>query len=504
MLRKKIKLVLSSILSIGIMGCTNDFLEEQPDNRLEINNLDAAAEALVFAYPDASYMFLEQMTDNVEFNDAQEYDPKDHEEYEWRENVSEINQDTPQYYWSAAYKAIAQANAVLVRIDELEGDEDYRKAIKGEALLCRAYAHFMLVNMFSEPYEASTASSKLGIPYVTEPETTLIQFYERDTMEEVYTFIEKDLKEGLNLVSDTYYSQGIKYHFTTKAAQAFASRFYLWTKNYFKAEEYANLVLGGSPENYLLDYDKIRSEGTAYDVFTTNMGDSSQQAHLMMGRTITFRLRFNEGYVGTFDKMVWEIFKYDVIGASVFADDKRGLFYSYTNNVGRFIPKHLRLFRFTNVTAQTGRDYTGEYLFRGEEVLLNRAEARMMQGNTAGAEADITILLNSRYNPALGIDVNHWYDYYNTIDLEGMDPLLRMILDQRRIEFVQEGLRWFDIRRHNLTVTHQFQDGTEDELTAKDLRKTLQIPESSTIYGLQKNERQDNSTPILNDNLKLN
>ena len=50
--------------------------------------------------------------------------------------------------------------------------------------------------------------------------------YKRGTVKEVYEKIEKDLKLGISLVDDSYYSKP-KFHFNKKAAYAFASRFYL-------------------------------------------------------------------------------------------------------------------------------------------------------------------------------------------------------------------------------------------------------------------------------------
>lgn len=86
---------------------------------------------------------------------------------------------------------------------------------KGEALLCRAYAHFLLANIFCEAYDPATAVAKLGIPYVTEPETTVTVSYERGTLAETYQKIEADLLEGLPLIEDNVYSVP-KYHLTRK------------------------------------------------------------------------------------------------------------------------------------------------------------------------------------------------------------------------------------------------------------------------------------------------
>ncbi|XLL74012.1 RagB/SusD family nutrient uptake outer membrane protein, partial [Myroides odoratimimus] len=39
--------------------------------------------------------------------------------------------------------------------------------MRAEALLARAYNHFMLVNLWAKHYNPATAESDLGIPYVT-------------------------------------------------------------------------------------------------------------------------------------------------------------------------------------------------------------------------------------------------------------------------------------------------------------------------------------------------
>lgn len=140
-------------------------------------------------------------------------------------------QDTPVYFWSQTYTAIAHANQALDAIDAVENTDDaYKKAIKGEALVSRAYSHFLLANIFCLHYDETTASSELGIPYITAPETDLIVKYKRGTLQETYKKIEKDLTEGIALLSDDYYVGSGKYHFNKGAAYAFASRFYLLRK----------------------------------------------------------------------------------------------------------------------------------------------------------------------------------------------------------------------------------------------------------------------------------
>ena len=86
---------------------------------------------------------------------------------------------------------------MLKAIEELGGGADY-DAQRGEALICRAFAHFQLANLFCMPYDASTAESTLGIPYTTEPETTVLpDGIERGTLAHTYEMIDSDIEEAL-------------------------------------------------------------------------------------------------------------------------------------------------------------------------------------------------------------------------------------------------------------------------------------------------------------------
>ena len=71
---------------------------------------------------------------------------------------------TPPHTWEAHYMAIANANEVLKAIDKMEMTDKLERR-KGEALICRAYAHFVLVNVFCQHYDPAHPDD-LGIPYM--------------------------------------------------------------------------------------------------------------------------------------------------------------------------------------------------------------------------------------------------------------------------------------------------------------------------------------------------
>jgi len=66
---------------------------------------------------------------------------------------------------------------------------------------------------------------------------------------------------------------------------------------------------------------------------------------------------------------------------------------------------------------------------------------------------------------------------------------LATLLDFKRAEFVQEGMRWFDLLRYNLPVTHNTTDGQKLVLAASDKRRVFQIPESARLSGVELNPR---------------
>ena len=255
---------------LATVGC-DSYLEELPDNRVELQTLDQAAQLLTNAYPEAGYNFNEWMGDQVSYTLGTRKDQEDLRIYRWEEVNSEPNEsDTPEFYWAAAYNAIAHANEVLTVIEQLINenvqrddtpeDEAQRQAIRGEALLTRAYAHFMLVNLFAKHYDPQTASSDLGVPYVTTPETEFIQEYRRATVQQVYDRIETDLLEGLKLVDGSFYANSGKYHFTRESALALASRFYLYQYDFERCIQYSNELLEPNPSVYIKDIAALKQQ----------------------------------------------------------------------------------------------------------------------------------------------------------------------------------------------------------------------------------------------------
>lgn len=479
----------SCMLAVAIIlpGCS-DFLSQPPDNRTTIDTKEKISELLVSAYPQANYIpFCEAMTDNVSEHLGAVADQTNIDPYFWRDPTL-TEQDSPEFYWTSCYTAIASANQALKVIAESPDPKEY-DAQKGEALLARAYAHLMLVTLFSKWYDEDTADKDPGIPYVKEPETVALKTYERKTVKYVYDQIEKDIKAGIPLIKDEAYTVPA-YHFTTAAANALAVRFYLYKNDYSKVVQYANNVY---PDNNITA-DRLRPWNSTYTTYTRDQLEivytkATERANLLLAETGSlwaryyYLLRYSTGK----DELD-EIQSIEGVAGGSFA-------YSVYINGGSaspiyFVVKFHEHFVKENISDNTGLPYTIVPLLTAEEVLLSRAEAYTYLGQNALAIKDLNTFYSTRianYDPARNtITATRLTNYFG---LNLSDALLNAVLLTKRAEFVHEGLSWFDILRYKRQVTHYTTDGTF-ELKADDPRRVLQIPrEAISIGGLEKNPR---------------
>lgn len=484
------KIIIYLFAIILLIGCDN-FLDESPDNRQEISTIEDAAELVVLAYSEGSYIFLEWLSDNVAKPTGNSFDDWHIETFRFETVESNIGQDTPSFFWENTYAAIAQSNQaldLLKSLDEKDNPERF-KAAKGEALITRAYNHFMLANVFCLFYNSENKNS-LGIPYITTPETSLYVEYERGTLEETYTKIKDDLEAALPLISDDYYSGSKKYHFNKKAAYAFASRFYLFTGDYENCIKYANKVLGDGvvTSESFRDMDAVFTGANSTQI-SNQFLNPDHTANLLLVRSASFAMRYYNGYRST-DAVFNQIFESNIQGGS---DDFRDLRYSYGCCESIQQPKFIENFIYS--TATTGLGYNVNVDLRSEETIFNRMEAYVMTGQTQKALDDYNAFAPSRYDNGGQLELQDILDYYNSAEKVAM---LSFIVSERRKEFLNEGLRWFDIKRFNLPVTHidNIQVNIdrvpqEDiyQLNEKDLRKAVQIPPNFLINGIELNPR---------------
>lgn len=479
-------LSISCLLLLMATGCKK-YLEKEPDNRAQLNTPEKVSQLLTSAYPQANYMsFAESISDNVNDKGAGSIELTNRDPY-FFEDTKDNQQDSPEFYWDACYRAISTANLALDAITKAPDSARY-SAQKGEALVARAYAHFMLVNYFAKFYDPQTATSDPGIPYVTEVENVVIKQYDRKTVAYDYEMIEKDLLEGLPLIKDEAYSVP-RYHFNRAAANAFAARFYLFKKDYNKVVQYANAAL---PSNNVAAV--LRPWNTIYRTMTYNelyavYEKATEPANLLLIETQSL---WGRNYYTV--RYGLDATKRDSIFATNVTGGKWAFeFQTYTAGTNNYLlPKINEYFVKTSVNAEIGFPYVMVPAFTTEEVLFNRAEANTYLNNTAAALADLNTYASTRivnYDAGThAITAAKIFGYYGTANLQ--QGLILTILDFKRAEYVQEGMRWFDVLRYKIPVTHiSVNPNRTMTLGANDLRRVFQIPASAELSGVSQNPR---------------
>ena len=479
LLRIKILLLIAGAF---LLSACDNYLSENPDNRVELNTPQKAAQLLTNAYSSGSYTFTEWMTDNVAYTFGTTKLPEHVQAFSWNDFTG-IDQDTPSSFWVTTYEAIAHANEVLAVIEDLPGEKSEKDAVKGEAFLTRAYGHFMLVNIFAKHYNEETVNNDLGIPYVEEPETEFIKLYSRISVDDVYDKIEHDLLEGLDLVDGSYYANSGKYHFTKNAALAFASRFYLFKGEINECIKYSTEMLGGDPNIYVKDIPALLEEKINTEDYIRLYHSPSDDSNLLLVRQISNFQLPSLGHWPSRDLYSY-IFERNPFGL---VDERQDPAWVAGEN-GLAATKYEFLFERSSLTSNVGLNYTIFLAFRGEEVLLNRAECYIQQNNLTLALADLQLLVNKRYRGTATLNLAELRSYYETTNSQL--ACFFFLLDERQKEFIHEGLRWFDIKRFGVPVVHVLDNGSVITLDEDDNRKVLQIPTAAIdVGGLEPNPR---------------
>jgi hypothetical protein len=179
------------------------------------------------------------------------------------------------------------------------------------------------------------------------------------------------------------------------------------------------------------------------------------------------------------------------------------------------------LFEYTDPVAKTGYAHTVQTIFTADETLIIRAEAKALKGDFQGALDDMNIWLHNISATKVEVTLDMVNSYYGSmayatwmsstpkkhlhpafaIGAEGSDQenLLQFILHMKRIETLQLGQRWFDVKRYGIEIWRRQMDATgkpsklTDELKVDDERRAVQIPQKVIDADYTPNPRANTS-----------
>ncbi len=504
-------IIKTALIAAGVLlfiSC-DKYLGELPDNRTEIDTPEKIMNLLVAAYPDiAPYGIWEMMSDNItDWGKAvDEGNAVMRDTYRFR-NIESTSYDSPHWIWEGTYKAIGVANVAL---KEALASQDFSKvkAQTGEAYLCRAFSHFLLCNLFGQAYDPINSSTDLGIPYVTEPEDIVFVPYERNTVAEVYEKIAADIEAGFPLLDDSIYKVPL-YHFTKRAAAAFATQFYLYYGKYEKAIEYADYVIGNDPKALYRDWSLVT--GTNTNEIANFYIAGTEPANIFCHGFTSLYMRYRGArYVHTSALTNETSASVGPWGAKLDPYSQTWMFGNYRHYA---MPKIREYFLVTDPVANVGEPFIVKVAYSTEKALIDRAEAYTMLGKYAEAAQDLCSFYESSkagYLPSVDEIISFYNDLpYSTLDkptvkkrMESkflelydenkdgkMENMLHACLHARRIVTLEEGDRTLDLKRHGIAYTHVL-DGEEDiEISVRDPRLAIQIPDMAVMAGVTPNPR---------------
>ncbi|MGN6418233.1 MAG: RagB/SusD family nutrient uptake outer membrane protein [Pseudobacter sp.] len=353
--------------------------------------------------------------------------------------------------WANGYQRILTANVILSNVDNVTGNESEKNMIKANAYFNRAYAYWVLVNQYCQPYHSSTLQSP-GLPL--RKTVSYTESLKRATLKEVYDFILSDISQARSFVSYDDVNPLYRWRISKTAIDGFLSRYYLFTGDYNAAITHANNALATSNAQ-LVDFNTI---GPATNPTTYTPNGPGGPAY-----TVTYSALSqwaNSQY------LAWPEFLYTSYTAGINAgrnsfNASPALIANYgateTERVKdlrykHFMPEH------SGFAAQWGVPGLNSFKQFGlnliptgpaiAEVMLNKAEAAARKGDFATASTLVTALRTKRFVTG-----------YENLDLGfNASNALTLVLQERRRE-LPFAFRWYDIRRFAYNET------TADDIT---------------------------------------
>lgn len=310
--------------------------------------------------------------------------------------------------WTQIYATIATANIVINKdISTLTGDVNEIKQLQGEALAMRALAHFDLLKLFGQQHVQGGGMSALGVPYVKTFRDETAMLPARNTVQEVYDFAMADLDQALSLMKPSLDRDA--HYLSTDAVNAIKSRIALYFKDYAKAEAAAAAVVNAG--NFSI------ATASAYpSTFNTDL-TGNQIFSIAVSETDNMGIN---GLANIYQKTSYgDVEALGDIYNQYEAGDVRKSMMSVTGSTYRNIGKY-----------PSKDPYKDDIpVIRYEEVVLNYAEALLMNGKAAEA----LVWLNK-------IPANRGASLYTAATLDN-------ILAERRKELAFEGFRFYDLAR---------------------------------------------------------
>ncbi len=350
------------------------------------------------------------------------------------------------------YDIIYNANVIIEKVDEVQGDQTERDWIKAQALTIRAHAYLWLAQ-----FHAPTYAGNESAPCVPLKLESTEEHLPMSTVGEVYASIVQDLEDAIDLFTSSGISRPAKSYIDVQVAQGVLARAALnmedWptaiaaaqaARNGYSLMSDAEMTGGFNDQSvgeWMWGFDINEEQSTIYASFFSHM-DPTRLSYASLGL-----------------QKQMPAYLYDTIPAT---DIRKALYVDPADDTW-FDPWGTPIITYVSVKYRTPSWAADYIMMRAAEMYLIEAEAAAEAGQGVVALAAVNAILEAR-NPG------------SSISLSG-DELIQAIRLQRRIELWGEGFGLFDIKRWKIPLNRRDHDPT--------LCTVVNLPANSFEFNLR-------------------
>ena len=120
-----------------------------------------------------------------------------------------------------------------------------RRQLVGEAYMMRAYCHFLLANLYAQPYTTVKADTARAVPLMLVADVNLVP--KSKSLAAVYEQVERDVDSAAVLMNKETWPIGFNYRFNTASAKALKARIALYKGDWTGALAAAQQVITAHP-----------------------------------------------------------------------------------------------------------------------------------------------------------------------------------------------------------------------------------------------------------------
>lgn len=464
MKKDNLKYILVFAIAIAFTACSKDYLNVEPKGtQLEENfyqNADDALAGLIAVYDQvggASGGYINKFSATLAASDDHFAGGGSATDVNGLQVISNYTLDPavgPQGdLWDRGFSGVFRANVMISKLPEIPMDEDLKKRYMAETKFLRAYFYFDLVRFFENIPLFETPLSGGQIYNVTQADPA-----------DVYALIIKDLTEAIEGLPNSVPVETEGGRVTVGAARSLLGKVYLQNKEYtLAAQQFENVngTPGGTSQygyklltNYsdLWDFDNKQNSESIFTVNHTgaaNWGDwgciACAEGNWL--NTMSGPRNYNRNDDTAPDYFSgWSFFvitpelesvmngdpRYDRTIVNIQALEDAGLA-SYEKgyqNTGYFLNKLLPLQSDVNPGGvDFGNFDQNMYDIRLADTYLMEAEALVMANTNMSRAQELLDVVRNR------------------VGLASVPVTMESIKFERRMEFVGEGQRWFDLVR---------------------------------------------------------